>query len=148
MTGPVGLSLRRREDRRFLTGRGRHVDDLRLPDVLHAAIVRSPHAHARIVGIDARPALAMPGVVAVLTGADLPEVAAAVPPLVPSPRLRPYAQPAIAGAKARHAGEAVAVVVAEDVYRATDAAQAVDVRYDVLPAAATVDAALASGAPR
>jgi carbon-monoxide dehydrogenase large subunit len=148
MTGPVGLSIRRREDRRFLTGRGRYVDDLRLPDVLHAAIVRSPHAHARIVGIDTRPALAMPGVVAVLTGADLPEVAAAVPPLVPSPRLRPYAQPAIASAKARHAGEAVAVVVADDAYRAADAAQAVAVSYEAFAAATTVDAALAPGAPR
>jgi carbon-monoxide dehydrogenase large subunit len=80
--------------------------------------------------------------------AELPECDAAVPPLVPSPRLRPYAQPAIAGAKARYAGEAVAVAVADDVYRATDAAHAVDVRYEVLSAAATVDAALAPGAPR
>ena len=148
MTAPIGLSLKRREDRRFLTGRGHYVDDLRLADLLHAAIVRSPHAHARITGIDARRALVLPGVIAVLTMADLPECDAAVPPLVPSPRLRPYAQPAIAGAKARHAGEAVAVVVADDVYRATDAAQAVDARYDVLPAAATVDAALSTGAPR
>ena len=148
MTTLIGLSVKRREDHRFLTGRGRYVDDLRLPGLLHAAIVRSPHAHARIVGIDARRAMGEPGVVAVLTLAELPECAAAVPPLVPSPRLRPYAQPAIAGPKVRHAGEAVAVVVADDVYRATDAAQVVDVRYDVLPAAATVDAALATGAPR
>src|SRR5262249_62137379 len=108
MTAPIGLSLKRREDRRSLTGRGRYVDDLRLADLLHAAIVRSPHAHAGIAGIDRRGALALPGVVAVLTMADLPECDAAVPPLVPSPRLRPYAHPAIAGAKARHAGEAVA----------------------------------------
>ena len=148
MSTPIGLSVKRREDRRFLTGQGRYVDDLRLADLLHAAIVRSPHAHARILGIDAHRALAEPGVVAVLTFADLPECAAAVPPLVPSPRLRPYAQPAIAGPKARHAGEPVAVVVADDVYRATDAAQLVDVHYDVLPAVATVDAALATGAAR
>jgi aerobic carbon-monoxide dehydrogenase large subunit len=89
-----------------------------------------------------------PGVVAVLTAAELPECAAAVPPLVPSPRLRPYTQPAIAGPKARFAGEAVAVVVADDVYRAADGAQVVDVRYEALPAAATVDAALAAFAPR
>src|SRR6266404_9830913 len=118
---PIGLSVKRREDRRFLTGRGRYVDDLRLADLLHAAIVRSPHAHARVLGVDARRALALPGVVAVLTLAELPECDAAVPPLVPSPRLRPYAQPALAGAKARYAGEAVAVAVADDVYRATDA---------------------------
>jgi aerobic carbon-monoxide dehydrogenase large subunit len=145
---PIGLSVKRREDRRFLTGRGRYVDDLRLPDLLHAAIVRSPYAHARIIEVDARRAMEQPGVVAVLTIADLPECSAAVPPLVPSPRLRPYAQPAIAGPKVRHAGEAVAVVVADDVYRATDAAHVVDVRYDVMVAAATVDAALAPGAPR
>src|SRR5206468_1238496 len=148
MSAPIGLSVKRREDRRFLTGRGRYVDDLRLPDLLHAAIVRSPHAHARILGVDTNRALALPGVVAVLTITELPECVAAVPPLVPSPRLRPYAQPAIASAKARYAGEAVAVVVADDVYRATDGASVVDVRYDVLPAAVTVDAALATGAPR
>jgi carbon-monoxide dehydrogenase large subunit len=145
---PIGLSVKRREDRRLLTGRGRYVDDLRLPDLLHAAIVRSPYAHARIIEVDARRAMEQPGVVAVLTIADLPECSAAVPPLVPSPRLRPYAQPAIAGPEVRHAGEAVAVVLADDVYRATDAAHVVDVRYDVMAAAATVDAALAPGAPR
>ena len=148
MTTPIGLSVKRREDRRFLTGRGRYVDDLPFPGLLHAAIVRSPHAHARILGIDTQRALAQPGVAAVLTFAELPECAAAVPPLVPSPRLRPYAQSAIAGAKARHVGEAVAIVVADDVYRATDAAQLVDVRYEVLPAVANVDAALATEAPR
>jgi len=131
MTAPIGLSVKRREDRRLLTGRGRYVDDLRLPDLLHAAIVRSPHAHARIVGVDARQATALPGVLAVLTIADLPECAAAVPSLVTSPRFRPYVQPAIAGSKVRHAGEAVAVVVADDVYRAADAAEVVDVRYTV-----------------
>src|SRR5207253_631366 len=115
---------------------------LRLPDLLHAAIVRSPHAHARILAVDGRRAMAQPGVVAVLTIVDLPECAGAVPPLVPSPRLRAYAQPALAGPKVRYAGEALAVVVADDVYRATDAAHAVDVGYDVLTAAATVDDAL------
>ena len=148
MSAPIGLSVKRREDRRLLTGRGRYVDDLRLPDLLHAAIVRSPHAHARIVGVDADRAQALPGVVAVLTIAELLECAAAVPPFVTSSRLRPYAQPAIAGPKVRHVGEAVAVVVADDVYRAADAAQAVDVRYESLPAAATVEAALARNAPR
>src|SRR5881409_3704226 len=148
MTAPIGLSVKRREDRRLLTGRGRYADDVRLPHLCHAAIVRSPHAHARILDVDARRATALPGVVAVLTIADLPECAAAVPPLVPSPRFRPYAQPAIASAKARYAGEGVAVAVADDVYRATDAAQAVEVRYGPLPAVATVEAALAAGAPR
>ena len=148
MTAPIGLSVKRREDRRLLTGRGRYVDDVRLPHLCHAAIVRSPHAHARIVGVDARRATALPGVLAVLTIADLPECAAAVPSLVTSPRFRPYVQPAIAGPKVRHAGEAVAVVVADDVYRAADAAEVLDVRYAVLPAVATVEAALAKGAAR
>jgi carbon-monoxide dehydrogenase large subunit len=148
MTAPIGLSVKRREDRRLLTGRGHYVDDVRLPHLCHAAIVRSPHAHARIVEVDARRATALPGVLAVLTIADLPECAAAVPSLVTSPRFRPYVQPAIAGPKVRHAGEAVAVVVADDVYRAADAAEVLDVRYAVLPAVATVEAALANGAAR
>jgi len=148
MTAPIGLSVKRREDRRLLTGRGHYVDDVRLPHLCHAAIVRSPHAHARIVGVDARRATALPGVLAVFTIVDLPECAAAVPSLVTSTRFRPYVQPAIAGPKVRHAGEAVAVVVADDVYRAADAAEVVDVRYAVLPAVATVEAALAKGAAR
>jgi carbon-monoxide dehydrogenase large subunit len=148
MTAPIGLSVKRREDRRLLTGRGRFVDDLRLPRLLHAAIVRSPHAHARVVDVDARRARAHPGVVAVLTIADLPECAAAVPPLVATPKFRAYVQPAIAGPTVRHAGEAVVVVVAEDAYGAADAATAVEVRYEALPAAATVEAALAPGAVR
>src|SRR2546425_4071063 len=148
MTAPIGLSIKRREDRRLLTGRGHYVDDVRLPHLCHAAIVRSPHAHARILDVDARRATALPGVVAVLTIADLPECAAAVPPLVTSPRFRPYVQPAIAGPKVRHVGEAVAVVVADDVYRAADAAEVLDVRYAVLPAVATVEAPLPKGAAR
>ena len=148
MTAPIGLSVKRREDRRFLTGRGRFVDDVRLPRLVHAAIVRSPHAHARVVDVNARRARALPGVVAVLTIADLPECTAAVPPLVATPKFRAYAQPAIAGPKVRHAGEAVAVVVADDAYGAADAVDAVEVRYETLPAAATVEAALAPGAAR
>ena len=148
MTAPIGLSVKRREDRRFLTGRGRFVDDVRLPRLVHAAIVRSPHAHARVVDVNARRARAHPGVVAVLTIADLPECTAAVPPLVATPKFRAYAQPAIAGPKVRHAGEAVAVVVADDAYGAADAVDAVEVRYETLPAAATVEAALAPGAAR
>src|ERR1700741_3528821 len=148
MSSPIGRSVKRREDARLLTGRGRYVADLQLPGLLHAAVVRSPHAHARIEGVAARRALGQPGVVAVLTIADLPECAAAVPPLVPSPRFRAYAQSAIAGPEVRHAGEAVAVVVADDAYRAVDAADVVDVRYAVLRAAAGVADAQAPGAPR
>src|SRR5262245_56984422 len=110
MASPLGRSILRKEDRRLVTGRGRYLDDLRLPDMLHAAIVRSPHAHARILGVDGAAARALPGVVAVLAGADLPETRSAIPPFVPSPGLRAYAHPAIAQDVVRHAGEAVALV--------------------------------------
>ncbi|MBI2217581.1 MAG: xanthine dehydrogenase family protein [Candidatus Rokubacteria bacterium] len=145
---PIGSSPRRHEDRRFLTGRGRYLDDVRVPGVLHAAIVRSPHAHARIDGIDARDAQGLAGVVAVLSAGDLPECEAAVPPLVPSPGLRSYRHSAIARDVVRHVGEAVAVVVAEDAYRAADGADVVRVDYTPLPAVASAEAALADGSPR
>jgi carbon-monoxide dehydrogenase large subunit len=149
MTSPIGSSIKRKEDRRLLTGRGRYLDDVAVPGTLHAALVRSPYAHARVTRIDAARALALSGVVAVLSIVDLPECADdAVPPLVPSPTLRPYRHPALGGPEVRHAGEAVAVVVADDVYRATDAAQAVIVGYESLPAVATVEDALRPGAAR
>ncbi|MBI3637160.1 MAG: xanthine dehydrogenase family protein molybdopterin-binding subunit, partial [Candidatus Rokubacteria bacterium] len=124
------------------------MDDLNIPGLLHAAIVRSAHAHARIRAIRTDAARAVPGVVAVLTLADLPECTNAVPPLIGVSVLRPYHQPVLAGDETRHVGEAVAVVVAEDPYRAADGTHAVVVDYEPLPAAATVDAALAPDAPR
>jgi aerobic carbon-monoxide dehydrogenase large subunit len=140
MASPFGLSLKRKEDERFLRGRGRYTDDVRVPDVVHLTVVRSPHAHARVRAVDASAALATPGVLAVLTLADLPECGgAAVPPLVPSPLLRAYAHPALAGPVVRFAGEAVAVVVATDPYVAVDGAQAVRVEYTPLPVAGSVD---------
>jgi carbon-monoxide dehydrogenase large subunit len=114
----------------------------------HMAVVRSPHAHARVRGVDAGRAHAIPGVLAVLSLADLPDCDAAVPGWVPSPKLRSYVQPVLASARARCAGEAVAVVVAVDPYVAEDAAAEVIVDYEVLPAASTCDQALAPGAPR
>jgi len=145
---PFGVPLKRKEDPRLLTGRGRYLDDLSVPDLLHAAVVRSPHAHARVKQVDARAALALPGIVAVLTIADLPECADAVPPLVPAPSFRVHEHPALAGPEVRHVGEAVAVVVADDPYRAADGAEAVMVDYGELPAAATVEGALRPAAPR
>jgi aerobic carbon-monoxide dehydrogenase large subunit len=144
----IGARLKRKEDQRFLGGRGRYLDDIPIAGVLHARIVRSPHAHARIERIDASAALALPGVVAVLSLAELPECAGGVPPLVPSPRLRPYRQPVLAGPETRCVGEAVAIVVAEDAYTATDGVEAVRVEYTPLPAATTVADALAPDAPR
>src|SRR5262249_25160777 len=120
----IGARIKRKEDGRFLRGRGRYLDDVPVAGVLHAAIVRSPHAHARIERLDSAAALATAGVVAVLSLAELPECAGGVPPLVPSPRLRPYVHPVIAGPEARCVGEAVAVVVAESAYLAADGADA------------------------
>ncbi|PYO02640.1 MAG: xanthine dehydrogenase [Candidatus Rokuibacteriota bacterium] len=149
MTSPIGTSIKRREDRRLLTGSGRYLDDLRLPGLLHAAIVRSPHAHARITRIDAAAARALSGVIAVLGGADLPEcTGAAVPPLAPSTAIRQYRHPALALAVVRALGEAVAVVVADEASHAADGAAAVVVHYEPLTVAASVDAARADGASR
>src|SRR5207245_1030568 len=115
---------------------------------------RAPRGDARVtVGVsvkrkeDAR-LLAGAGTVAVLTVDDLPELAGSIPPLVPTPTIRSYAHAVLAGPVVRHAGEAVVVVVAEDRYRAADAAERVRVEYEVLPAATTPASALARGAPR
>jgi carbon-monoxide dehydrogenase large subunit len=140
MTSPIGLSLKRKEDERLLRGRGRYTDDLKIVDAAHLAVVRSPHAHARVNAVDTCAALAIPGVLAVLTLADLPECGgAAVPPLVPSPLLRRHAHPALAGPVTRFAGEAVAVVVATDAYVAADGVPAVQVDYTLLPVATSVE---------
>jgi len=132
----IGASLKRKEDRRLLTGAGRFVDDVHLPGVVHLALVRSPHAHARVVRVDATAALRLPGVVSVLTVRDAPELGASVPPLIREPDWPAYVHPVLAGDHARHVGEAVAVVVADDPYRAVDGADAVVVDYEPLPVAA------------
>ncbi|HKC10024.1 MAG TPA: xanthine dehydrogenase family protein molybdopterin-binding subunit, partial [Methylomirabilota bacterium] len=119
----VGASPKRKEDGRFVTGQGRYLDDVRVPGLLHVALVRSPHAHARVVSIDGRAARGLAGVAAVWTLDDLPELAVAnVPPLVPEPKSRPYVHPIMAGKRARHVGEIVAIVIADDPYVAADGA--------------------------
>jgi carbon-monoxide dehydrogenase large subunit len=130
-----GSPLRRKEDHRFLIGAGRYVEDLRLPGLVHLAVVRSPHAHARIAGVDARPALALPGVLAVYTVREAPELAGPVPPLFAETAFRPHTHPIMAGDRARHVGEAVALVVAQDPYVAADAVDHVAVDYGPLPVA-------------
>ena len=132
----IGRSIRRKEDERLITGRGRFVDDLRLPGVVHAAVVRSPHAHARVLGVDAAAALRVAGVLAVVTVREAPELAAGVPPLIREPHWPAYVHPVMAGERVRHVGEAVAAVVADDPYRATDGADAVVVEYEPLAVAA------------
>ena len=133
----IGASIRRKEDRRFLTGTGQFVDDVKLPDMLHAAIVRSPHAHARILSIDTSAALEMPRVAAVFTFED---IAALVEPRPIPVRLRAYSsllnylQYPLAHGKVRYVGDPVAVVLAESRYLAEDALDAVVVEYEPLPA--------------
>jgi CO/xanthine dehydrogenase Mo-binding subunit len=144
----VGASVKRREDGRFVAGRARYLDDLVVPGLLHAAIVRSPHAHARVRDVRRATARSADGVVAVLTLEDLPECAGSVPPLVPAAGIRTYVHPVLAGGVVRHVGEAVAVVVADSPYRAADAAARVDVDYEALGAATTAAAALGADAPR
>jgi aerobic carbon-monoxide dehydrogenase large subunit len=144
----IGAPLRRREDPRLLTGRGRYVGDVELPRLLHVAFVRSVHAHARLREIDGGAAAANPGIVAVLTGGN-PELAglrirarSALPGYVETE------QPILAWPVARYAGEAVAVVVGADRYGVEDAAALVRVDYEPLPAAVDVLKATRDGAPR
>ena len=148
MDTPLGSPLRRKEDRRLITGRGRYVEDLHFPGMVHAAFVRSPHAHARVVSIDTAAARAMPGVIAVYTARDLPECARPIPPSIAPPAgFRATTQPVFADPLARYAGEVVAAAIAEDAYVAADAAAAVVVDYEPLPAVGTMEAALETGAP-
>ena len=146
-----GRSRRRLEDERFLTGRGRYIDDMDLPGQLFGAVVRSPVAHGAILSIDTTAALALPGVLAVFTAedlategvGDLPCAAAAgfEPPLRVPPR------PALARGRVRHVGDPVAFAVATSPERAQDAAEAVAVDYGHLRAVVGPEAALAPGAP-
>lgn len=150
-TGPVGARTKRNEDPRLLTGRALFVDDIHLPDMLHVAFVRSPHAHARLLGIDASQALAMEGVIAIHTAEDLGDYWQHGPLLVPPPPVEGMifherTQVPLAKDKVRHPGEIVAVVVAVSRYVAEDAAELVMVDYEPLPAVVETDKALDSGA--
>jgi len=155
MTNPTGIgaSVLRKEDRRFLAGRGTYVADIKRPDMTFGVFVRSPHAHARIKAIDLTAALVLPGVVAVLTGDDLKRDGVGGIPCgwcvtgkggVP---MKEPSHPALAHGKVRHVGDAVAFVVADTIANARDAAAAVAIEYEVLPAVASVLSALKVGAP-
>jgi carbon-monoxide dehydrogenase large subunit len=146
-----GVRVPRVEDPALLTGRARFVDDLKLPGMLHAAFVRSPHAHARIGAIDTAAALAMPGVHAVFTAQDMPGRLATerLPMPVPNAAITALrTQHALARGEVCYVGEAVAVVIADDRYLAEDAAAAVAIDYEMLPAASDCRDALAAAAPR
>jgi CO/xanthine dehydrogenase Mo-binding subunit len=127
----IGQSMDRPEDRRLLTGNGTFIDDIHLPAMAHAAIVRSPHAHARIRDIDTNAAEEMDGVLLVMTGEEAAEETGPLP-CFSSPPVEQYC---IAPERVRHVGEAVAAVVAEDRYIAEDAAELVEVEYEELPVA-------------
>jgi carbon-monoxide dehydrogenase large subunit len=144
----IGAAVKRVEDFRFLTGRGRYTDDIERPNQTYAWILRSPHAHARITSIDTKKAAAAPGVVAVFTGADMEAAGVGGLPCgwqVHSKDGSPMAEPPhppLAQGKVRHVGDQVAVVIAETREQARDAAELIDVGYEPLPPVLDMDAAL------
>ena len=130
----IGDAFRRIEDPRLLRGEGRFIADIVFPDMVEAVIVRSPYAHAKVLGIDCASALAQPGVVAVLTQGDLPKPVPCIPVrLSASPELEAALQPPLALDRVRYVGEPVAVVVARNRYEAEDAADRIKVAYHSLP---------------
>jgi carbon-monoxide dehydrogenase large subunit len=133
-----GQPLKRFEDPRLVTGKGSFVDDIQLPDMLHAAVLRSPHAHARLRGIDVSAARSRPGVVAVLTGADIAGVLEDVPTRAmvggwEVDEMKPVEQPVLARGKVCYVGQPVAIVMAQDRYLARDAVERIQVDYEPLP---------------
>jgi carbon-monoxide dehydrogenase large subunit len=144
-----GSGIRRREDPRLITGTARYTDDITLPGMAHAAILRSPHGHARVKRIDTSRAKEAPGVVAVFTGADIEGVLKPIPCLwlVPNSELKAAPFPAIAKDVVHFVGDAVAVVVAESPHQAHDALDSIDVDYEPLPAVVDPEKATKPGAP-
>ena len=143
----VGAARRRKEDNRLITGRTRWTDNITVPGMLHLAILRSPHAHARITSIDLSPALRRVGVIAAFSGADVAETQGSLPCAWPVTEdiVHPN-RPPLAVDTVRHHGEAVAVVVARDRNSAVDALEAIEVEYEPLPAMLDLEAAAADGA--
>ena len=155
MNAPLmGKSVKRKEDQRFITGKGHYTDDFSKPGQTHAAFVRSPFAHARIKGIDPAPALALPGVVAVLTGKDLADdkvnglICGWLVKSKDGSDMKMGPHPALAVDKVRHVGDQLAVVIAETPDAAKDGAEAVAVDYEELPAVVRTQDAQNPGAPQ
>src|SRR2546428_7502430 len=142
MHGRIGESIKRKEDGRFLRGKGNYLDDIELPAMLHMVILRSPHAHARINSVDTAAARAMPGVIAVVTGELM-----AQHKLAWMPTLSYDTQAVLATDKVRFQGQEVCCVVADDPYIAKDACEVIVVEYDPLPPIVSPKMALAPGAP-
>ncbi|MGI0149185.1 MAG: xanthine dehydrogenase family protein molybdopterin-binding subunit, partial [Thermoplasmata archaeon] len=149
-TKVFGESIQRKEDDRFLTGRGNYVADMLPPGTLFVKFVRSPYAHARILRINTAKAKKIAGVVEVLTAQDLKDQVGNTPTAwtIPNSNLKTPPYPALARDVVRYAGEAVAVVVAESPFAAEDARDLVEVEYDPLPVVTNVEAAAQKGAPQ
>src|SRR5437879_13549312 len=150
----IGARVVRKEDRRFITGKGRYVDDIKLVGMTHAHFSRSPHAHAKVKSIDSSAAMTMPGVVGVLTGKQLVDDKVgnlicgwAITSRDGTP-MKMGEWPAMAPETVRFVGQAVAVVIAETKNQAKDAAEAVVVDYEELPVVADIRSALKPGAPQ
>lgn len=143
----IGAPLLRKEDYRFLIGRGRYLDDVIVPGALHAHFVRSPHAHANIRSIDIEQARQAPGVVVVVTGRELAEWTTPLRMAPPIEGLKPVEMTTLPIDKVRFVGDPVVCIVARDRYLAEDAAELVSVEYDVLEPVADLERALAPDAP-
>ena len=143
----LGASIKRREDPRFITGKGNYTDDLKLAGMTHAVFVRSPHANAKIRKIDTTKAAKMPGVVAIFTGKDLAGVNS-LPCgwLLPELKIPPHMP--LATDAARYVGDPVAIVIAESQSAASDGAEAVEVDWEVLPSVTSTEKAAAKGSPQ
>ena len=142
-----GKAMKRVEDPRLIKGIATYTDDLRLPGMLHAAILRSPYAHARIAGISTEAAKAVPGVVAVLTGADVNAQCGSVPCASDMPGMKAPTHTVLAGDRVYFSGHAVAVVVADDRYAAADAVDRLEVDYEALPVVIDPEKALDAESP-
>src|SRR6202023_142912 len=142
MHGRIGESIKRKEDGRFLRGKGSYLDDFVLPNMIHMAILRSPYAHARIKSIDTTAASAKPGVIAVVTGELMAQHG-----LAWMPTLSGDTQAVLATDKVRFQGQEVAAVVASSKYIAEDAVGLIEVEYEVLPPVISPQRAMAADAP-
>ena len=153
-TSFIGQSIKRTEDRRFMTGKGKYTDDIKLVGMTYAHILRSPYAHARVVSIDTAAALALEGVVAVFTGADVAHIRG-VPTgwqvnFKSGETMKEPAHPLLCpvGSTVKHVGDGVVIIIAESRAIARDAADLIDVDYDVLPAVTNGAEAIRAGAPQ
>lgn len=149
----IGKSVKRVEDKRFVTGQGNYTDDIVLPGMTYGYILRSPYAHAEIVSVDTAAAAAMPGVVAIFTGKDIAATGIVGVPtgwqvnFRNGDRMKEPPHPLLVADKVRHVGDGVAIVIAESRTQAIDAAEAIEIEYKVLPAVANPAKAAAPGAP-